>query len=177
MGEGLGLNLAGADLAGSDFDAIPAGTYRCEVVKLEMKKTKGSEGSVLPAGTPMINAQFKVLDETKEDGDGNEVKVANRRVFRQLIIAPAKVGGKAYEHKKTMDRILGQFFKCVGYSEDEILSGDFDPDFDEIKGRELLVVVAQKKKWGTKDEDNIKDNEVKGFKPLSESGNGTPALV
>lgn len=175
MGEGLGLNLAGADLAGSDFDAIPSGTYHCTVFKMEMKQTKGSEGSVLPKGTPMINVQLKVEQDTATDPDGDEVKVKNRRLFRQLIIAPAKVGGKAYEHKKTMDRILGQFFKCVGYSEDEILSGDFNPDFDEIKGKDILVVVGQKQKWGA--EEGVMDNEVKGFKEYGDSNNGSPQLV
>lgn len=177
MGEGLGLNLAGADLAGTDFDAIPSGTYHCTVFKMEMKKTKGSANSVLPAGTPMINVQCRVEQETAEDPDGNEVKVKNRRLFRQLIIAPAKVGGKPYEHKKTMDRILGQFFKCVGYSEEEILSGDFNPDLDEIKGRDILVTVGQKVKYGTDPDDGIMDNEVKGFKPYGGDSEGTPALV
>lgn len=171
MGEGLGLNLAGADLAGTDFDAIPSGTYHCTVFKMEMKQTKGSETSVLPKGTPMINIQLKVEDENSADG---EMKVKNRRLFRQLIIAPAKIGGKAYEHKKTMDRILGQFFKCVGYDEEEILSGDFNPDFDEIKGKDILVVVGQKQKWGA--EEGVMDNEVKGFKAYGES-NGSPQLV
>lgn len=171
MGEGLGLNLAGADLTGSDFDAIPSGTYHCKVFKMEMKQTKGSEGSVLPKGTPMINVQFQVVQEK----DANEeMVVKNRRLFRQLIIAPAKISGKAYEHKKVMDRILGQFFKCVGYSEDEILSGEFNPDFEDIKGRDILVVVGQKQKYGA--EEGVMDNEVKGFKPYGES-NGSPALV
>lgn len=172
MGEGLGLNLAGADLAGTDFDAIPSGTYHCKVFKMEMKKTKGGDNAILPKGTPMINVQFAVEQEMDAD---NEMKVKNRRLFRQLIIAPAKIGGKPYEHKKVMDRILGQFFKCVGYSEEEILSGDFNPDFDDIKGKDILVVVGQKQKWGA--EDGVMDNEVKGFKPFGESENGTPALV
>lgn len=172
MGEGLGLNLAGADLTGSDFDAIPSGTYHCQVFKMEMKQTKGSEGSVLPKGTPMINVQFQVVQEK----DANEeMVVKNRRLFRQLIIAPAKIGGKAYEHKKVMDRILGQFFKCVGYSEDEILSGEFNPDFDDIKGRDILVVVGQKQKYNA--EEGVMDNEVKGFKPYGGDTNGSPALV
>ena len=175
MGEGLGLNLAGADLSGGDFDAIPSGTYHCKVFKMEMKQTKGSEGSVLPKGVPMINVQFAVEDDTVTDPDGDEIKVKNRRLFRQLIIAPAKVGGKPYEHKKVMDRILGTFFKCVGYSEEEILSGDFDPDFDEIKGKDILVVVGQKQKYGA--EEGVMDNEVKGFKPYGEGSNGSPSLV
>lgn len=163
---GLGLNLAGADLSG--FDAIASGWYHCAVVELKMKETKGSEGSALPKGTPMINAQFKVVQE--EDSEGKKVK--NRRLFRQLIIAPDKVGGKKYEHKEVMDRILGQFFKALGYSDDEIKSGDFNPDFEEIKDKELLVNVGQKQKYGAPK--GVMDNEVKGFRPLSgNEGSGT----
>jgi len=151
---GLGLNLADADLSGSDFEAIPSGTYHCSVFEITMKETKGGPEAALPKGTPMINVQFTV-----EGGDYN-----NRRLFRQLIIAPAKVGGKPYEHKKVMDRILGQFFKCLGFSEDDITSGDFDPDPADLIGRELLVVVSQKQKYNAPD--GVMDNEVKGFKSL-----------
>lgn len=172
MGEGLGLNLAGADLAGTDFDAIPSGTYHCTVFKMDMKYTKGSKDAVLPKGVPMINVQFRVEQEMDDDG---EMKVKNRRLFRQLIIAPAKIGNKPYEHKKTMDRILGQFFKCVGYTEEEILSGDFNPDFNEIKGRDILVTVGQKQKHGA--EEGVMDNEVKGFKPYGGDTDTSPALV
>jgi hypothetical protein len=177
LSEGLGLNLAGADLAGTDFEALPSATYHCSVVKLEMKKTKGGPDATLPKGTPMINVQVKVVQETVEDAEGNEVKCKNRRFFRTLIIAPAKINGKPYEHKKTMDRILGQFFKCVGFSEEEILSGDFNPDFDEIKGRDILVTVGQKVKYGTDPEDEIMDNEVKGFRPYGGDSQASSDLV
>lgn len=152
---GLGLNLKDADLKGSDFEAIPSGNYHCSVYDVTMKETKGGQDAALPKGTPMVNVQFKV-----EGGDYN-----NRRLFRQLIIAPAKVNGKPYEHKKTMDRILGQFFKCIGFSEEEITSGNFDPDLEDLKGRELLVVVGQKPKYNGAEGEM--DNVVKGFKPLS----------
>jgi hypothetical protein len=177
VSEGLGLNLAGADLTDVGFDALPSATYHCSIVKLELRKTKGGGNSVLPAGTPMVNVQVKVEQETVEDADGNEVKCKNRRFFRSLIIAPAKVNGKNYEHKKTMDRMVGQFFKCLGYNEDEILSGDFNPDFDEQKGKELLVTVGQKTKYGTDPDDEIMDNEVKGFRPYGGDRNASPELV
>jgi hypothetical protein len=152
---GLGLNLAGADLSGSDFEAIPSGTYHCAVQDVQMKETKGGENAKLPKGTPMINLQFRVM--------GGEYD--NRRVFRQLIIAPEKVGNKKYEHKAVMDRILGQFFKSLGYSEDEITSEGFDPEPEDIIGRELLVVVSQKQKYNAPE--GVMDNEVKGFKALN----------
>lgn len=158
---GLGLNLAGADLDGSDFDAIPSDHYHCSVFKMDMKETKDKEENKLPGGTPMINIQFKV-----EGGDYN-----NRRVFRQLIIAPAKIGNKPYEHKNMMDRILGQFFKCVGFSDEEIKSGDFDPSFEDIIGKELIVVVGQKQKHLAPE--GVMDNVVKGFKPLDSAAAGS----
>lgn len=156
---GLGLNLAGADLSGTDFEAIPSSTYHCSVFDLKHIETKGGDKATLPKGTPGINVHLKV-----EGGDYN-----NRRLFRNLYIAPAKIGGKPYEHKGTMDRILGQFFKCLGYTEEEITSASgFDPDIDDIKGKQLLVVVGQKQKYGA--EEGVMDNEVKGFKPLDSQG-------
>ena len=160
----LGLNLAGADLSNTGFEAIPSATYHCSVVKIDLKETSGS-GS-LPKGTPMINVQFKV-----EGGEFN-----NRRLFRQLIIAPAKIAGKPYEHKAVMDRILGQFFECLGFSKDEITTEGFDPDPEDLYGRELLVVVGQKAKYNPNNDpalEGVMDNEVKGFRSLTSASSGS----
>jgi hypothetical protein len=162
---GLGLNLAGADLKGSDFEAIPSDTYHCSVFDVALKETKGGATAVLPKGTPMINVQFKV--------EGGDYK--NRRLFRQLIIAPAKIGNKPYEHKKVMDRILGTFFTCLGFPEDEVTADGFDPSPEDLIGRELLVVVGQKQKYNA--EEGVMDNEVKGFRPLNGGGNSGSGLI
>jgi hypothetical protein len=161
---GLGLNLAGADLSGSDFEAIPSAWYHCEVSDIRPIAVKNDDGK-LPKGTPGINVHLKVVD--------GEYK--NRMVFRNLYMAPAKIGNKAYEHKATMDRILGQFFVCLGFTSDEVTGGDFDPDVEDLKGRELLVSVGQKKKYNAPD--GVMDNEVKGFRPLSSASGSDSALI
>lgn len=153
---GLGLNLAGADLSGSDFEAIPSGTYHCKVEAITMKATKGGPDAKLPGGTPMLNVQFRVLG-----GDHDK-----RVLFRQLVIAPEKIGNKKYEHFATMQRILGQFFKCLGYTEEEVTADGFDPEIEELINRELLVTVGQKPKYNAPE--GVMDNEVKGFKPLGD---------
>src|ERR1051325_3030194 len=125
------LNLAGADLKG--FDPIDSGTYNATVFNVELKETKGGEDAKLPAGTPMWNVQFRISQEPYE----------NRRVFRQFVIAPAVVDGKPYEHKAKMDGILVRFLMAIGYSQDEITSGDFNPSFEDMAGRECRVVVRK----------------------------------
>jgi hypothetical protein len=157
---GLGLDLAGADLTGSDFEAIPSGWYHCSVADIRPVTVK-NDGGKLPKGTPGINVHLKVA----------EGEYKNRMVFRNLYMAPAKVGNKPYEHKATMDRILGQFFVCIGFTSDQVTSAGFDPDVEDLKGRELLVSVGQKPKYNAPD--GVMDNEVKGFRPLSsDSGSG-----
>lgn len=152
---GLGLNLAGVDLDKSDFDPIPSDTYLVEIVKAAMKGTKGSEGAALPKDTPTINLELKVV--------GGEYD--KRRVFRQLVIAPEKIGNKKYEHKQLMDRMLGQFFVAFGYSQEEVKSADFDPDIADLPGKQGLAVVGQKPKFNGAEGEMT--NEVKGFKPIT----------
>jgi hypothetical protein len=144
---GLNLNLKNADLKG--FDAIPAGTYDCTVYEATMGET---EGGKLPKGTPFINVQFKV--------DGGEYD--NRRVFRKFIIAPPKIDGKAYEHKAMMDGMLAKFFIAIGYTEDEVLGGSFEPDLEDFAGRECRVTVKQR------EYDGGMVNDVSVVRPRSE---------
>lgn len=159
---GLNLNLSSADLKG--FDAIPAGTYDAVVYEVSMGETKGSEGSVLPAGTPYLNVQFKV--------DGGEYD--NRRVFRKFIIAPAKIGNKAYEHKGMMDGMLARFFMGIGYDESEVIADDFEPEMEDIQGRECRIQV----KYRPADDDKgyPAQNEVAAVRPRSEATAGSALL-
>lgn len=154
---GLGLNLEGADLKGG-FDAIPSGKYHAQVFEAEMRATKGREDAALPAGTPMISVQFKILGKFGgETGEGAEFY--NRRQFAQYIIAPARVDGKPYKNKKMMDGILARFLTAIGYSEEEVTSGNFDPDLEDFVGRECTITVGQYEYDG-----EIRNN-VKGVKP------------
>jgi hypothetical protein len=156
----MGLNLAGADLKG--FDPIPADTYECAVQEVTDIAIKGETGN-LPKGTPGINVQFRVT--------GGEFD--NRRVFNNYWIAPAKIAGKAYDKKKMMDGMLAKFFIAIGFDEAEVTGGDFDPDYDDLVGRECLVVVGQKEY--PKDSGEMQ-NVVKNVKPVG-SGVTTSSLI
>lgn len=144
------LNLAGADTKG--FDAFPSGTYDAEVFEVSMTAIKGEDGK-LPKGTPGFNVQFKIT--------GGEYD--NRRVFNNYWIAPAKVNGKKYDKKAMMDGMLVRFFVAIGYDEDQVTGGDFDPDLEDMIGKECRVVVGQKEYEGET------QNYLKGVKPAGES--------
>jgi hypothetical protein len=153
------LNLTGADMSAGDFDPIPSGTYPATVTRFEENFTKGGEDAKLPAGTAMFNVGF-CINEGTTDKEGNNV--GGRWVWRNYIVAPAKVDGKPYEHKKRMDGQLARFFTAVGYTDEQVTSGDFAVDADDIVGRECAVVV-QKYHNSYKDE---MDNKVNGVKPI-----------
>lgn len=153
---GLGLNLEGADLSG--FDPLPSGQYHAQVFEVEMRATKGGEDAKLPKDTPMINVQYKILGKVGEE-TGEDAPFFNRRVFGTYIIAPATVDGQPYNNKKTMDGILARFLTAIGYSEDEVTSGNFDPDLDDFVGRECTITVSQY------EYDGETRNRVKGVKP------------
>lgn len=149
------LNLSGADLKG--FDAMESGLYPATVYEITLKETKGGEGAKLPKGTPMWNVQFRIAD-------GHEYE--NRRCFRSYTLAPAEIDGKTYEHKAKMDGMIARFLMDIGYTEAEITSGKFKPDFEDMVGRPLGVVVKKKIKYGTTPEMEEFDNEVVGTKPI-----------
>lgn len=120
------LNLAGADLKG--FDPIPSGKYDAIVARAEWKYTKGGEDAKMPKGTPMLNIGYTV--------DGGEYD--GRWVWRSYIIPPADYDEKASARMKGM---LVRFLMATGYSEDDVTSGDFDIDLDELIDKEVNVQV------------------------------------
>ena len=154
------LNLTGADMSAGDFDPIASGTYPAVITRFEQSFTQGGENAKLPGGTPMFNVGF-AIKEGATDKEGNPV--GGRWVWRNFIVAPAQVDGKPYEHKKRMDGQLARFFTAIGYTEEQVTSGDFSIDADDIVGRECAVVVQKymndyKGEW---------DNKVNGVKPIS----------
>jgi Protein of unknown function (DUF669) len=159
---GLNLNLSGADLKG--FEPLPAGTYDASVYEVSMKETKGGDDAKLPGGTPMLNVQFKI--------DGGDYD--NRRVFRSFIIAPDKIGGKKYEKKAMFDGMLARFFMALGYDESEVVSDDFDPDFEDLVGKECRVTLSVNP--GNEDRGWAPSNDVKAVRPRSEATAGSALL-
>lgn len=149
---GLALNLAGADKGG--FEAIPSGTYDSAVQEVTMTETKSEDGA-LPKGTPGLNVQFRVVG-----GDYD-----NRRLFNTYWIAPKK-----YEKKAMMDGMLARFLIALGFDEETVLSGTFEPELDEIVGLECRLVVGQREYLGEM------QNTVKNVKPVG-SGETANALI
>jgi hypothetical protein len=156
------LNLTEADESG--FDPLPAGAYVCEVFEVSVVETKGGEDAKLPKGTPMLKVQWKVLsnrDRETEifDDEGKKVKLENRRLFGQNVIPPKDIDGKPYEHYEMLNGQILRLFKSLGYDEKQIRNPKgFDPDFDDMVGRQALVTVGRDMEYGT--------NPVKGVKPL-----------
>jgi len=159
---GLNLNMSQADLKG--FEPLPAGTYDATVYEVTMKQTKGSDGAKLPAGTDMLNVQFKI--------DGGEYD--NRRVFRSFIIAPEKVDGKKYDKKPMFDGMLARFFMAIGFEESEVVSSEFEPEFDDLVGRECRVTLAVNP--GNPERGWEPSNDVKAVKPRSEVAAGSSLI-
>lgn len=162
------LNLA--DNEQMEFDAIPSGKYWVEVFDAEERETKGSEGSKLPKGTPMIWLHLKVLGKVGTDNgpEDEESEFYNRRLFRTLVIPPAKIGNKAYEHYKRMNGQIVRMLTSLGYTEEEVTGGDFELDTDDLVERRCVVTVKKKKRSGTDGDDEEWDNEVAGFRGLDE---------
>lgn len=163
------LDLSGADTKG--FEALDAGAYEAEVFNVENKATKGGENAKMPEGTPMLNVQFRILGR-KGETIGEDSEVYNRRVFNSFVIAPEKIGGKKYEHKAMMDGQLVRFFKSIGYDEAEVMSGSFDPDFEDMKGRSCTLTVSKEEYPKGSGE---YQNRVKGIKP-SDGSDGSGIL-
>lgn len=159
---GLNLNMSDADLKG--FEPLPAGTYDAVVYEVTMKETKGSDGAKLPAGTPMLNVQFKI--------DGGEYD--NRRVFRSFIIAPEKIGKDKYDKKAMFDGMLARFFMAIGYEESEVVSDSFEPEIEDLAGRECRVTLSVNP--GNEERGWAPSNDVKAVRPRAEATAGSALL-
>lgn len=155
--EGMGpLDLSDADLEG--FDAIDAGRYNVELVELTWDAVKNPNGK-LPVGTPILKIQAKVVDHEQYE---------NRRLFDQFTVPP-----KDYDAKKaaTMKGFMARFFMALGYTEEQIKSPEFNPNFEDLQGQAAVAVVGKEPKK-TRDADGelvvVPDewnNPIKGWKP------------
>ena len=163
------LNLTDNEQVDFEYDAIPSGKYWAEIFDADERETKGSEGSKLPKGTPMIWTHWKILGRVGEDdgpGESHEdSEYYNRRVFRTLVVPPAKINGKAYEHYKKMNGQIVRFLVAIGYSEADVTGGNFELDMNDLVERRAVLSVKKKLKRGTDDE---YDNEVSGFRSLAD---------
>jgi hypothetical protein len=153
---GSPLDLSGADTTG--FAALDAGRYQAEVFELSWDSVKNSDGTgKMPAGTPMLKVQFKILEPRIDD----KVIDQDRRAFTQYVIPP-----KGYDAKKaaTMKGMVARFFMAIGFTEEQVKSPKFDPDFEDLKGRPC-VVTLNKYLYPDDPETGEWRNSVKGVKP------------
>jgi len=153
------LNLSDADLSG--FEAIDPGRYNAEVFEMSWDAVKNAGGKT-PVGTPMLKIQFRLTDEGVE----------NRRVFTQYVVPPADYDPKK---KATMNGMIAQYFIALGFTEEQVKDKKFNPDFEDLKGREVVVVLGREQK---KDRDgNLVEGEfnnpVKGVKPAGSIASGS----
>jgi len=156
------LDLSGSDLSG--FEPLEPGRYNARVFDISLDAVKNA-GKV-PVGTPMIKIQYK-LTGNEHMGEGLE----NRRVWQQFVVPP-----KDYDQQKAakMNGMIARFFIALGESEETVRSKKFDPDFEDYKDRECVVVLGKEPKKDR--QGNIVDGEfnnpVKSVKPAGSIGVG-----
>ncbi len=170
------LNLSDADLGG--FDAVESGSYNAEVFAMTEDAIKNTDGTgKMPAGTPMIKVQFKLLSAA--DGDAS---VENRRVFSQYTVPPKEYEDRDAQHKKNaqmMRGMIARLFIALGDTEDKVRNAKFDPDFADYVGRPCVVIVGKEPKRN-RDKTVVEGefvNVVKGVKLAGSLGAQAPGGV
>lgn len=160
--EGFGgaLDLTSADTSG--FEALPSGTYDCELFEYKWDTTKGGTNQdgtpkKMPEGTPMLKLQFKVIEPEYE----------NRRLFDQFVIPP-----EDYDKEKRAKMLgaLVRFLVAMGLSEEEVKSKKFklNDTLNDLVGEPVRVTVGQEPiPYGARKDEM--SNPVKGYKSASEA--------
>jgi hypothetical protein len=146
-----------------DFEPVPAGKYLASVYEAEERSTSGN--GKLPEGTPMVAIQWK-LEKALFD---TEEKIENRRVFSQNVVPPKEIDGEPYKNYKMMNGIIFRLLESIGYTEDELSSGTFELDYDDMPGRQAIITVGR---YTYKDPDTAEEtvrNNVKGFRTVKEA--------
>lgn len=133
------LDLSDAQEFGeTQWVPLPEGTYTAVIDEVTMTETKGTNPDAkLPAGTPVINVRFKVNedeipgDDMLPEPDSEDVTPRfSRTVYKGYVIAPKK-----YANKQALDNILYGFLKSIGYDAEEVKSGKFSLDPEDMAGR------------------------------------------
>lgn len=159
--EGMGpLNLSDADTSG--FDPLPSETYKAEIFKVTKRTIGDDTEGKLPPGTAGVSVQFKIIGNGDLTEEGEDYEYYNRRVFNNFWLP-----GEDYDKSKgaKMKGMFVRFLVAIGYEESEVMSGNFDPDFDDMEDRECLVTLGPPNK-------GYDSNTVRGIKPL---GDAVPA--
>jgi len=147
-----------------DSSAVPAGRYRVSIEECEERFTSGS--GKMPEGIPMVWMQLNIEEPLFEptDNEGKPVNTVGRKVFNQIVIAPPD-----YPQYKMMNGIMFRSLLAFGYTKDELESGEFDLDYNDLKGREAIATVTRREYTDPDTEEVIISNSVKGLKPAGET--------
>lgn len=152
-----------------DSSAVPAGKYLVAVADAEEKHTKG--GGKLPEGTPMVWTRLVIEEALFEplDDEGNPVDVVGRSVFNQTVVPPKDINGEPYTNYKMMNGILYRTLLAFGYTKEEMEAGDFELDYEDLKGRKAIATVSRYEYTDPDTDDKVMQNSVKGLKPAGET--------
>lgn len=149
------LNLSDADLKG--FEALPVGRYNAAIYEITWDAVKNAGGK-MPIGTPIMKVTYTLTDEGMN----------NRRAWQQFVVPP-----NDYDAKKraTMTGMIARFFIALGFTEEQVTGKKFQPDFEDLKGRPVVITLGREPK---KDQNGnvIPDeynNPVKGVKAPGEA--------
>lgn len=160
------LDLSDADLKG--FEALEPGRYPAVVHEITMDATK-NDGAT-PKGTRMIKVQFRI------NAPDATPPIKNRAVWTQFVVPPKN---HPAEKAQKMKGMIARFFIALGESEDTVRSKNFDPDFEDYKGRECVVTISKEQKLD-RDKNPIEgefNNPVKGIKPAGSDTGASGGLL
>lgn len=141
------------------FEALPPGKYFATIFDSEDRETQGGENAKMPEGTPMIFCHFMLTGKVGESEQGEDSPYYNRRAFRNLVIPPVDYDQKK---RKSMNGMIVALYKAVGYTTEQITSGDFEVDTEDLIEKELVIQLNRRLNKQTKE----MENNVVGFFPV-----------
>lgn len=160
------LDLSDADLKG--FEPLEPGRYPAVIHEITWDATK-NDGAT-PKGTPMIKVQYRINDPEATP------PIVNRAVWTQFVVPPkGHDAGKAQK----MKGMIARFFIALGDTEEAVRNPKWDPDFEDYKGRECVVILAKEPKK-TRDGAVVEgefNNPVKGTKPAGDVASAATGLL
>jgi hypothetical protein len=151
-----------------DSQPVPAGRYRVSVADAEERHTSGN--GKLPEGTPMIWTRLRIEEPLFEptDDEDKPVETVGRSVFNQTVIPPKDIDGEPYKNYKMMNGIVYRTLLAFGYTKEELEAGDFELDYEDLKGRQAIATVSREPYTDPDTEEVTINNRVKGLKPAGE---------
>jgi hypothetical protein len=151
----LRVNFSDEEAAseGRTFEPVPSGSYACQVVKVEVRKSKSSKNF----GKPYYSLSLQVIKDA--DRFPKQFQYGGKYFFGSVMLFE----GALYS--------LAQLHKALGWP----MNGSVIPP-EELIDKELLVIVSRQKddytikkakEAGEELIDTPYKNEVKGYKPMN----------